>query len=895
MSAAQRTSDPGAIETRRIDPVSADQAEEAPRGANHEPISILIVDDEPGNLMVLETVLDDPGYRLVRAQSADQALLALVQEEFALLILDIRMPGMTGFELAQMIKERKRTAGVPIIFLTAYYDKDQHVLEGYGSGAVDFLNKPVNSTVLRSKVAVFADLHRKNRAITLANAALVAEVGERRRAEDQLRDLNRTLERRVIERTESLRQIDQQLRDMMASITDGLVTLDLAWRFTYANEQGARLLGMDANRLLGACVWELFPHTRGSTTYLAYHRAVESGKTESFEEFYPEPVGRWFQFRCYPSPAGLSVYFLDVTDRREVDVRREQLLAAEQAARAEGERVARAKDEFLTLLSHELRTPLAAIVGWSKILQRTTTDIQTWRRGIEVIARNAQAQAQLVSDLLDVGRIVSGKLRMSVERVDLNAIAATAADTVRPMAQAANVTVETRLADEASTLVMGDSSRLHQIASNLVNNALKFTPAGGVVTISTAVTDSHIELHVTDTGEGIAAEFLPHLFDRFTQADGSAARVHGGLGLGLSIVKSLVELHAGSVTAHSAGRGQGASFKVQLPRFAEVGQPVSALPLPLQPPPGGQSDALVESVMDAADTDDADLSGLSVLLVDDHADVLEVVRRMLCESGAHVTTADSSEQALQFLRAERFDVLLSDLGMPGLDGYSLIQLVRTDLGLSAAQLPAAAVTAFVRTEDRLQAIRSGYQAVIQKPASQPSLVRAVFCLARDRGTCAAAAPANTEVQQGPGPDNEQGSDSRGLTGSSASHARLRTLFVEDNVDLQEQIGWLLEEEGLDLVTCATAEAAIAEFTKGGFDVVVTDVSLPKMTGVELARRVLKQSPSMWVVFSTGYEMGDRLGTLGPNVRTLLKPFEADALHEVMNEVRLHLRRDKVDQ
>ena len=199
---------------------------------NADPINILIVDDEPANLLVLETVLDDPGYRLVRAQTADQALLALVEAEFALLILDIRLPGMSGFELAQMIKERKKTAGVPIIFLTAYYDKDQHVLEGYGSGAVDFLNKPVNPAMLRSKVSVFADLYRKNRAITLANNALLAEVAERRRAEDQLRELNDTLERRVSERTEALRQADQKLQLMMNSITDGLLMLDRDWRFT---------------------------------------------------------------------------------------------------------------------------------------------------------------------------------------------------------------------------------------------------------------------------------------------------------------------------------------------------------------------------------------------------------------------------------------------------------------------------------------------------------------------------------------------------------------------------------------------------------------------------------------------------------------------------------------
>jgi len=852
-----------AIEQIRIDAASPDAAE--------EPISILIVDDEPSNLVVLETVLDDPSYRLVRAQSADQALLALVREEFALLILDIRMPGMTGFELAALVKERKKTAGVPIIFLTAYYDTDQQALEGYGTGAVDFLSKPVNPAVLRSKVSVFADLHRKTRALTVANCALRAEVDERRRAEEQLRDLNHTLEQRVIERTEALHQTDRQLREMMGSITDGLLMLDRDWRFTYANDEAARLLGMPAERLRGARLWELFPHTLNTLSYDNYHRALATRQTLSFEEFYPEPVNKWFQCHCYPSDAGLSVYFLDITDRREVDVRRERLLAAEQAARAEGERLARAKDEFLASLSHELRTPLAAIIGWTSVLQRSPGDPQTVQRGIEVIARNAKAQSQLVADLLDVSRIVSGKLRMNVERVDLNLIAATAADTGRPAAHAKGITIETRLAHGAATEIVGDIDRLHQIASNLVANALKFTPVGGVVTLSTAVTESHVELEVVDTGAGIAAEFLPHLFERFSQADVSAARLHGGLGLGLSIVKNLLELHGGTVTAHSGGVGQGSSFKVRFPRAN--GFPALQALLPLAHAESGDTGV---AMLDDGAAADIDLRGVSVLLVDDHDDVLEVERRLLAECGARVTTATSAEQALRSLRSEHFDVLLSDLGMPGMDGFALIRGVRTVLGLDPARLPAAAVTAFVRAEDRQQALHEGYQAVVQKPVSPSALARAVVELLSGR-----RAEAANELLDG------------GADAHVPARSRLRALFVEDNLDLQEQIGWLLEEEGLDLVICANGEDAAVEFAQGGFDLVVTDVSLPRMSGIDFAKRVLAEAPHAWVIFSTGYPMGDRLTRdLGPNVRALLKPFESETLHQLMDEVRAALGRTR---
>ena len=851
------------------------------------PINILIVDDEPKNLTVLEIVLDDPGYRLVRAESADQALLALVEEEFALLILDVRMPGMTGFELAQMVKERKKTASVPIIFLTAYYDKDQHVLEGYGSGAVDYLNKPVNPAVLRSKVAVFADLHRKNRAITLANRALIAEVGERRRAEEQLRELNETLERRVTERTEALRRADHKLQAMMSSITDGLMMLDANWRYTYVNAQGARMLGMRPEQLIGGCIWDLFLHARGPKFFEGFHRAVASRETVAFEEFYPEPLDIWFQCHCYPSDEGLSVYFHDITDRREVEVRREQLLAAEQAARSEGERVARAKDEFLASLSHELRTPLAAITGWANVLKKPKIDTETMRRGVDAIARNAQAQAHLVSDLLDMSRIVSGKLRMNVERLDLNMIADAAADTARPAAATKGVAIDLRLADARSLDIMGDPARLQQIVSNLLTNALKFTPEGGTVTISTAMNGAHVELSVTDTGQGIAPEFVPHLFDRFSQADGSAARVHGGLGLGLSIVKSLVELHAGTVTASSAGKDCGSTFKLQFPPAA--GGPAHALPE--QAVPAGETADGLGGSADAMPDGGIDLQGVSVLLVDDNADMLEVERRLLRESGAIVTTADSAEQALQHLRTERFDVLLSDLGMPGMDGYGLIHEVRSTLGLSSAQMAAAAVTAFVRPEDRQRALQAGYQACIPKPAHPTALSRAVLDLAQGLGVAGAQVGQASSDRRWHRSFDGEPTELRVIDAQNvkAPLVRLRALFVEDNADLREQIGWMLEEEGLDFVACANGEDAEVAFRKGGFDIVVTDVSLPKMTGVEFARRLLAQSPKTWLIFSTGFPMGDKLSNMGPNVWALLKPFEADDLHRLIDEVRADLQ------
>jgi PAS domain S-box-containing protein len=691
-------------------------------------INILIVDDEPTNLVVLETVLSDPSYRLVRAQSAEQALLALMQEEFALLVLDIHMPGMTGFELAQMVKERKKTSHIPIIFLTAYYDQDQHMLAGYGSGAVDYLNKPVNPAVLRSKVSIFADLHRKSRELLQANSILKTEIRERLRAEEELRELNESLERRVAERTEALVRSDQKLQSVMDSITDGFYTLDHDWRFTYCNEQGARLFGMSTGDLLGGVIWDLFPKMKGTGFYEGYMKAAQTRNTVSVEELYSDLPAKWFECHCYPSEDGVSVYFHEITERREAEALREQLLAAEQAARIEGDRVARAKDEFLTSLSHELRTPLAAILGWAMVLKRPGIDVQTLQRGIDAITKNAQAQTQLVSELLDTSRIVSGKLHVELERIDLNSVAAAAVDTLRPSAQAKGVSIELVPNTETRLELMGDVGRLAQIATNLLTNAVKFTPSAGAVTVATRRDGSHVELIISDTGDGIRQEFLPYLFDRFSQADGSAARIHGGLGLGLSIVRDLVELHAGTIAAQSRGKDLGSTFVVRFPAAPAV-DPGEDTGLAVRGQEAVGAAASAESERPRTETT---LGGVRVLLVDDHDDVLEVERRLLSECGAVVGTAASAEDALRLLKTQMFDVLLSDLGMPGMDGYQLIGIIRTSQDQGLARMPAAAVTAFVRAEDRQRALAAGYQAFLRKPVSPTALVTTVAELARRR-------------------------------------------------------------------------------------------------------------------------------------------------------------------
>ncbi|PTT85490.1 hypothetical protein DBR42_14345, partial [Pelomonas sp. HMWF004] len=680
-------------------------------------VNILVVDDEPTNLQLLEAVLDDPGYRVVRAMSAEQALRALMTDDFAVAVLDIRLPDMNGIELAQLIKERKATAHLPIIFLTAYADQGEQRLQGYGSGAVDYLSKPFSPAILRSKVAVFAELHRKTRQVQFANIALRAEVEERRRAEERLRELNETLERRVSERTEALRQADRKLQATMSSITDGLLLIEPDGRIGYANEQGALLLGRHASELIARHRTELF----GTGAIGAgFDAAVAGGQAMAFEaRVEPGVEGgageRWLQCHCYPSEDGMSVYFHDVTDRRELQLRREQLLAAEQAARSASEHAAHAKEQFIAAVSHELRTPLAAIIGWANVLAQPGVEPATAQRGIQAIARNAQAQSFLVSDLLEMSRIIAGKLRLDLQHVDLNDILAGAADTARPTAQSRRLTLVLQPAAQPA-VVLGDPSRLMQIAMNLVTNAMKFTPAGGSITLATALQGETVALSVSDTGQGIAPAFMPGLFDRFSQADDTPSRAHGGLGLGLSIVKSLAEVHGGDVSASSGGPDQGACFVVRLPRA--VGP---------APQPG------LRDFEPTGDGAELSVEGLRVLVVDDHADVLEAHARLLSERGAVVTTADSAVAAIAQLQQGAFDVLLSDLGMPGVDGYDLIRQVRGELGLSAAVLPAVAVTAFVRALDREAALGAGYQRCLQKPVSLVQLVRTVAQLDLGRG------------------------------------------------------------------------------------------------------------------------------------------------------------------
>ena len=414
----------------------------------------------------------------------------------------------------------------------------------------------------------------------------------------------------------------------------------------------------------------------------------------------------------------------DVTERvaREAELQaqveeRSRLLSSEKLARNEAERANRLKDEFLATISHELRNPLNAILGWAHMMRLGKLTAANIERAVETIYRNAKSQSQLVADLLDVSRIISGKLRLDVRTVDLISIVTAAVDSIRPAAEAKSIRLHTML-DPAAGPISGDADRLQQIVWNLLTNAVKFTPKGGRIQVKVQRINSHVEIEVSDSGVGISKEFLPYVFDRFRQADASSTRLHGGLGLGLSIVHQLVDLHGGTVRVHSEGEGTGATFTINLPFVGVVTNPQE--PEAVHPT---HSDELL--AFDGLPS----LQGLRILVVDDEPDTRELIQEVLKECGADVITSNSAAEALTAIEQHHPDILISDLGMPDEDGYSLISKIRALPAEQGGLIPAAALTAYARAEDRMRVLRSGFQFHLPKPVDSAELVTVVASLA----------------------------------------------------------------------------------------------------------------------------------------------------------------------
>ena len=405
----------------------------------------------------------------------------------------------------------------------------------------------------------------------------------------------------------------------------------------------------------------------------------------------------------------------NITERKQAEQERERSLLREHALRVEAERAARSKDEFLATVSHELRTPLNAILGWATMLRKSRIDEAMATHGLEVIERNARAQAELVEDLLDVSRIISGNLRLDVKPIALTSVIKAAMDSVQPAADAKEIQLQI-IIDPTADNIRGDAARLQQVVWNLLSNSIKFTPKGGHVSVKVERNDCMAELTVTDTGAGIPREFLPFVFDRFKQADGSITRKHAGLGLGLAIARHLTELHGGTIEAHSEGEGLGAAFKASLPlRIAAT------------------ETALTDSVnsvslADASLAESPNLRGIRILVVDDDGDTREMLRTILQEFGADVTTASSARVAMDLLPTWKPNVLVSDIGMPEEDGYVLIKKVRGLSSEEGGDLPAIALTGYVGVEERMRALEAGYQMFVPKPLDVGELAITIVSL-----------------------------------------------------------------------------------------------------------------------------------------------------------------------
>lgn len=545
-------------------------------------VNILLVDDEARNLDVLESVLQIPDYNLVRALTAERALRLLLDGEFAVIVLDIQMPEMTGIELANLIKQRKRTQDIPIIFLTAYFQEDKDVLQGYGTGAVDYLTKPINPQILRSKIAVFTDLFRKTRALAESNATLAMEIAQRQKAEAALRTTNNELEARVQERTADLQRANEELRAREATlgareaqlrlVTDHapvfITQFDREHRFKFVNRTYARRFGLEPHEVIG----KHFTEVMGEEPYVAirhqFEAALEGRRVEFEAEISYASLGpRWVYVIHEPERApngevvGLVAVVTDITERKRVE--HDVVLARDRAVAA-----SRAKDDFLAKLSHELRTPLNPVLLLSSDAANNPDLPAEVRRDFEMIAKNVELEARLIDDLLDLTRITRGKLVFDMRPVDVHGVLNEAIEMVRTDVNEKKIKLVLTLGAKRHT-VLGDDVRLKQILWNVFKNAVKFTPSGGTVTVETVVLSEteRLALRISDTGIGMTSGEIGRIFEAFSQGDHAAHGAHqfGGLGLGLAISRMLVERHGGTIYATSGGRNKGTTFQIELP------------------------------------------------------------------------------------------------------------------------------------------------------------------------------------------------------------------------------------------------------------------------------------------------------------------------------------------
>jgi PAS domain S-box-containing protein len=517
-------------------------------------------------------------------------------------------------------------------------------------------------------------------------------------------------------------ELELFLGAIIESADDAIITKTLQGVITSWNPAAERIFGYAAHEVIGRSITILIPEERGDEEKHILEKISRGEHIDHYETRRIRKDGCIIDVSITVSPVrnedneiiGASKIARDITDRKQADIRRDQLLHQEQLARSAAEHANRMKDEFLATVSHELRTPLNAIIGWCHMLKTRSSDPAVSSRAIDTIDRNAKAQAQLVEDILDVSRVITGKLKLSITRVDLSAAINAAIDSVQLAAESKGIRIEV-IADSSVRYLRGDAGRLQQVVWNLLSNAVKFTPEGGHIGVRLERSGSDVQIRVTDSGEGIPADFLPFIFERFSQADSSTTRRQGGLGLGLAIVRHLAELHGGTVSAESLGKGLGATFTIRLPLR---GAPESAeYALTTAQLAGNQVHENLPIIRS--------LEGIRVLIVDDNRDTLNMLSAHLTDYKASVETATSAAEALEILQYYQPQVLVSDVAMPVEDGFSLISKIRKSEEGGKEPLPAIALTALARVEDRARALSAGFNMFVPKPFEPAELVAAI--------------------------------------------------------------------------------------------------------------------------------------------------------------------------
>lgn len=687
---------------------------------HEERVNILIVDDQPSRLLSYEAILADLNQNIVRARSGTEALQELMRREFAVILLDVNMPGLDGFETAQLIHQHPRYERTPLVFVTAFNVSEMDRLKGYELGAVDYVFIPVIPAILRSKVAVLIELFTQKRELvrlnrSLAEANIQLEQTNALLQDERARDLarmNQDLERANAElaRTnqilteegtvrrraeEAQQRSDVHLRTILQNTSALIYQIDIEGRFVHVNRQWEQLLQCSTDEVRGKSIFELFPESAAAEFDRNNGRVLAQGRPLEFEWTIDLPDGNQVVYNSIKAPLldargvpyGIVGVSTDITARKQL----------ENTLRETDRR----KDEFIALLAHELRNPLAPIVNGLELMKFKTFDDPDFEWCRDVIGRQVAHLSRLVEDLLDVSRITQGKIKLQKRELDIKSVVAGAIEAVRPLIEAHRHTLAVELPEE-QLLVDGDATRLAQVLGNLLSNSVKYTQDGGNIQLRVQRDDATIVIRVQDDGVGIPPEALPLLFQLFTQVERTIDRSQGGLGIGLALVQRLVELHGGTVHAHSDGAGLGSEFTVRLPcRLAPNTSTVHG-----ETPSRGST---------------APMGGLKVLLVDDNVDAAASLALVLRHFDYEVRTAHTGAEAIH--AAAEFDprVVLLDLGMPEMNGYEVAERLRREPG--GDHLLLIALTGWSHNHVREATMRAGFDLHLVKPVDIDELHR----------------------------------------------------------------------------------------------------------------------------------------------------------------------------